>query len=63
MDQDRHCEEQSDEAIHFFVGAMDCFAPLTMTKTGGSRVANVGPFDDDAARQERRFPGRLSKNA
>jgi hypothetical protein len=28
----RHCEEQSDEAIHsFFAGAMDCFAALAMT--------------------------------
>jgi hypothetical protein len=28
----RHCEEQSDEAIHSsFCGAMDCFASLAMT--------------------------------
>jgi hypothetical protein len=28
----RHCEERSDEAIHFSVRReMDCFAPLAMT--------------------------------
>jgi hypothetical protein len=28
----RHCEERSDEAIHFFHGeSMDCFAALAMT--------------------------------
>jgi hypothetical protein len=33
--QDRHCEEQSDEAIQGHAGslslALDCFAPLAMT--------------------------------
>jgi hypothetical protein len=27
----RHCEERSDEAIHAFFAAMDCFAALAMT--------------------------------
>jgi len=26
-----HCEEQSDEAIHNPIGALDCFASLAMT--------------------------------
>src|SRR6202035_5436791 len=31
----RHCEEQSDEAIHLSTcGAMDCFASLAMTIVG-----------------------------
>ena len=31
-DSRRHCEEQSDEAIHSAAcGAMDCFAALAMT--------------------------------
>jgi hypothetical protein len=30
----RHCEEQSDEAIHIATsGTMDCFAALAMTTT------------------------------
>src|SRR6185437_5232247 len=29
----RHCEERSDEAIQSFSVALDCFAPLAMTKT------------------------------
>jgi hypothetical protein len=33
-----------------FCGAMDCFAALAMTRTGGSWVANDGRFDDDAAK-------------
>ena len=34
----RHCEERSDEAIHFNAcGAMDCFAALAMT-------ADIAPF-------------------
>jgi hypothetical protein len=28
---DRHCEEQSDEAIQSFFLALDCFASLAMT--------------------------------
>ncbi|RTL47900.1 MAG: hypothetical protein EKK40_18615 [Bradyrhizobiaceae bacterium] len=28
----RHCEEQSDEAIQFFLCNLDCFASLAMTK-------------------------------
>src|SRR3979490_3268234 len=31
--RDRHCEERSDEAIHTFFAAMDCFAALAMTRT------------------------------
>src|ERR1700729_281093 len=27
----RHCEERSDEAIQFLLGALDCFASLAMT--------------------------------
>ncbi|HJZ22286.1 MAG TPA: hypothetical protein VJ226_15080, partial [Bradyrhizobium sp.] len=27
----RHCEERSDEAIHSFLAAVDCFASLAMT--------------------------------
>jgi len=32
-DNPRHCEEQSDEAIHSFIARseMDCFASLAMT--------------------------------
>jgi hypothetical protein len=29
--QTRHCEERSDEAIQFFLAALDCFDPLAMT--------------------------------
>jgi hypothetical protein len=36
----RHCEEQSDEAIHSFLrGAMDCFAPLAMMVGAGDYSA------------------------
>jgi len=37
----RHCEEQSDEAIHTFSWAMDCFAEFTIgrafARPGGSQ--------------------------
>ncbi len=30
----RHCEEQSDEAIHLFAASLlDCFASLSMTES------------------------------
>src|SRR6202142_1901613 len=28
----RHCEERSDEAIHTYFAAMDCFTSLAMTR-------------------------------
>src|SRR6266700_1295576 len=35
----RHCEERSDEAIHFCrARALDCFASLAMTVTTTSRI-------------------------
>jgi hypothetical protein len=46
----RHCEEQSDEAIHAFTWAsMDCFAALAMTENtnyhchSGARAARLAP--------------------
>jgi hypothetical protein len=30
----RHCEEQGDEAIQFFLQLLDCFAALAMTECG-----------------------------
>jgi hypothetical protein len=38
----RHCEEQSDEAIQTFFGAMDCFAALAMTILTDYRIVK-GP--------------------
>src|SRR6266446_3194423 len=48
----RHCEERSDEAIHFFLrGAMDCFAALAMTTTacmmGGANGSRECAPDDE----------------
>src|SRR6266852_14798 len=48
----RHCEEQSDEAIHSILrGGMDCFAPLAMT-------GNLNRHSLERLPDQRRDPSR-----
>jgi hypothetical protein len=39
-DVQRHCEEQSDEAIQNGAAALDCFASLAMTTRAHQKIAH-----------------------